>query len=102
MNREEVVVRKKIEYLIKVVKDLYTPDELLAIRGGRWFTRARKVSPFQLYPSVYVGPLRLNGEPEGNFLVIFWGDPERVCFERFVIRANELDVVGEDLTCRSV
>ena len=77
---------KKLQFLIKAVRELYTAGELNQISLGLVDHRARKLTPFDLFPSITV----YAAERPRTFIVSYWGDIERKVFERFEISADEL------------
>ena len=92
--------KRKVQYLVKTIKKLYTVEELEHIRGGKWEIFSRRVNPFYTHPCISVRPLMVHGEPAGDFVAIFRRDS--MDSEQFPIRAEELGVYGDVLTTRSM
>jgi len=77
---------RKVRFLIRAVQEHYTADELGQISSGHWDHRARKLTPFDVFPSITV----YAAERPKTFIVTYWGDIERKVFEKFELSAEEL------------
>ena len=77
---------RKVRFLIDAVRNHYTADELVRISQGFWDHRARKLTPFDVFPCITVYAT----ERAGTFSVAYWGDMEKKIFEKFELSAEEL------------